>query len=74
MVLIYKLILCFFFKFAMYCLLLFYRTLKEELSPLKPVGKFLCVKMVVFASFWYVSALIFALCSSNNLFVFLKSA
>ncbi|KAF5897276.1 transmembrane protein, partial [Clarias magur] len=38
--------------FAMYCLLLFYRTLKEELSPLKPVGKFLCVKMVVFASFW----------------------
>uniref|UniRef100_A0A4W4E2M9 Transmembrane protein 184C n=1 Tax=Electrophorus electricus TaxID=8005 RepID=A0A4W4E2M9_ELEEL len=40
--------------FAMYCLLLFYRTLKEELSPLKPVGKFFCVKMVVFASFWYV--------------------
>ncbi|KAG9269017.1 transmembrane protein 184C [Astyanax mexicanus] len=38
--------------FAMYCLLLFYRTLREELSPLRPVGKFLCVKMVVFASFW----------------------
>ncbi|XP_030631717.1 transmembrane protein 184C-like [Chanos chanos] len=38
--------------FAMYCLVLFYRTLREELSPLRPVGKFLCVKMVVFASFW----------------------
>lgn len=45
----------------MYCLLLFYRTLKEELSPLKPVGKFLCVKMVVFASFWYVSTIKFGI-------------
>lgn len=38
--------------FAMYCLLLFYRVLKEELSPIQPVGKFLCVKLVVFVSFW----------------------
>lgn len=38
--------------FAMYCLLLFYKVLKEELSPIKPVGKFLCVKLVVFVSFW----------------------
>ncbi|XP_076427923.1 transmembrane protein 184C-like [Peromyscus maniculatus bairdii] len=37
--------------FAMYCLLLFYEVLKEELSPIQPVGKFLCVKLVVFASF-----------------------
>ncbi|XP_076427945.1 transmembrane protein 184C-like [Peromyscus maniculatus bairdii] len=35
----------------MYCLLLFYEVLKEELSPIQPVGKFLCVKLVVFASF-----------------------
>lgn len=38
--------------FAMYCLILFYRTLREELAPLHPIGKFLCVKMVVFVSFW----------------------
>uniref|UniRef100_UPI00358F5748 transmembrane protein 184C isoform X2 n=1 Tax=Myxine glutinosa TaxID=7769 RepID=UPI00358F5748 len=37
---------------AMYCLILFYRTLREELAPLHPIGKFLCVKMVVFVSFW----------------------
>uniref|UniRef100_A0A8B9KDN1 Transmembrane protein 184C n=1 Tax=Astyanax mexicanus TaxID=7994 RepID=A0A8B9KDN1_ASTMX len=48
--------------FAMYCLLLFYRTLREELSPLRPVGKFLCVKMVVFASFWYVHVFIYYFC------------
>ncbi|XP_052584493.1 transmembrane protein 184C-like [Peromyscus californicus insignis] len=38
-------------KFAMYCLVLFYNVLKEELSPIKPVGKFLCVKLIVFPSF-----------------------
>ncbi|XP_076427943.1 transmembrane protein 184C-like [Peromyscus maniculatus bairdii] len=38
--------------FTMYCLLLFYTVLKEELSPIKPVGKFLCVKLVAFVLFW----------------------
>ncbi|XP_041519698.1 transmembrane protein 184C-like [Microtus oregoni] len=38
--------------FAVYCLWLFYNVLKEELSPIQPFGKFLCVKLVVFLSFW----------------------
>ncbi|XP_030047529.1 transmembrane protein 184C [Microcaecilia unicolor] len=43
--------------FAMYCLILFYQALKEELRPLQPVGKFLCVKMVVFVSFWQAAVI-----------------
>uniref|UniRef100_A0A2K5DAG9 Transmembrane protein 184C n=1 Tax=Aotus nancymaae TaxID=37293 RepID=A0A2K5DAG9_AOTNA len=37
--------------FATYCLLLFYRVLKEELSPIQPVGKFLCNKIVLYLGF-----------------------
>ncbi|CAG5135698.1 unnamed protein product [Candidula unifasciata] len=37
---------------AMYCLVLFYKAFKTELQPLNPVPKFLCVKAVVFLSFW----------------------
>jgi hypothetical protein len=31
---------------ALYCMIMFYTAAKEELTPWRPVGKFLCVKMV----------------------------
>ena len=37
---------------ALYCLIIFYQALKYELAPIQPFPKFLCVKAVVFFSFW----------------------
>mmetsp|Transcript_19396 Transcript_19396/g.40756 ORF Transcript_19396/g.40756 Transcript_19396/m.40756 type:complete len:406 (-) Transcript_19396:240-1457(-) len=37
---------------AMYCLILFYHEKHAALAPLRPLGKLLAVKAVVFASFW----------------------
>ena len=38
--------------YALYCLVLFYFALKTPLSGIRPVGKFLVVKAVVFVSWW----------------------
>lgn len=37
---------------AMYCLILIYHELVEELQPLRPFGKLVVIKAVVFFSFW----------------------
>ena len=37
---------------ALYCLVKFYHATKEELAPWAPVGKFMCVKVVVFFTWW----------------------
>jgi hypothetical protein len=37
---------------AIYCLILFFQATRNELDPIKPVAKFICVKAVIFFSFW----------------------
>jgi len=37
---------------SLYYLVLYYMAVKEELAPFSPVGKFLCIKAVIFFSFW----------------------
>jgi hypothetical protein len=43
---------------AMYFLVLFYVVTSEELQPFSPMGKFLCVKAIIFFSFWQGVAII----------------
>lgn len=40
--------------YAFYCLGMFYYVLKTPLTPYDPVPKFLCIKAVLFLSFWQV--------------------
>ncbi|CAN3371980.1 hypothetical protein DIURU_002509 [Diutina rugosa] len=37
---------------SLYCLALFWKILWTDLKPFNPIGKFLCVKLIIFASYW----------------------
>lgn len=37
---------------SLYSLAIFWKTLWNDLKPFSPVGKFLCVKLIIFASYW----------------------
>ncbi|KAI5952537.1 hypothetical protein KGF54_003404 [Candida jiufengensis] len=37
---------------SLYSLAIFWKILWNDLKPFKPVGKFLCVKLIIFASYW----------------------
>lgn len=37
---------------SLYCLAIFWKILWDDLKPFNPMGKFLCVKLIIFASYW----------------------
>ncbi|KAG8080437.1 hypothetical protein GUJ93_ZPchr0007g4006 [Zizania palustris] len=53
----FTLILNFSVSMALYALVIFYHLFAKELAPHKPLAKFLCIKGIVFFSFWQGFAL-----------------
>lgn len=44
--------------YALYCLILLFQATKDEMAEINPLAKFLCVKAVVFFSFWQSIAIV----------------
>ncbi|CDW91233.1 UNKNOWN [Stylonychia lemnae] len=51
---------------SLYCLVLFYMATEERLKPFNPFAKFLCIKAILFFSFWQACA--FTISLKMNLF------
>jgi hypothetical protein len=51
----FTIILNFSVSMALYALVIFYHLFAKELAPHKPLAKFLCIKGIVFFSFWQVN-------------------
>lgn len=51
---------------SLYCLILFYMATEERLKPFNPFYKFLCIKAILFFSFW--QSCLFTILSKFNIF------
>lgn len=59
---------------SLYCLVLFYMATEERLRPFSPFAKFLCIKAILFFSFWQACGFTVILMVSPTFFGYGRSA